>query len=119
MAGSILPDYANMVMNSRLHSEWCNEVKTDALGQSNINATKLAGFRFPLAPIDEQEEIVDKTDKLLALCDQLETQITQNQTHAEQLMQAVLEEAFAHNSEAETEAQSSTVSADAPEVIRA
>jgi len=34
-----------------------------------------------------------------ALCDQLETPITQNQSHAEQLMQAVLKEAFSHNSE--------------------
>ncbi|MBG14230.1 MAG: restriction endonuclease [Alcanivorax sp.] len=100
MAGSILPDYANIVMNSRLHSEWCAEVRTDALGQSNINATKLSGFRFPLAPIDEQEKIIDKADKLLSLCDQLETQITQNQSHAEELMQAVLKEAFSHHSEA-------------------
>ncbi len=119
MAGSILPDYANIVMNSRLHSEWCDEVKTDALGQSNINATKLSGFRFPLAPIDEQETIIDKADKLLAICDQLETQITQNQTHAEQLMQAVLKEAFSHNSAAEPAAKKSRASADAPEAARA
>lgn len=33
-------------------------------------------------------------EKLLALCDQLETQITDNQSHAEQLMQSVLKEAF-------------------------
>jgi type I restriction enzyme S subunit len=94
MAGGIIPEYANMVMNSVLHRNWCNEVKTDALGQSNINATKLSLFRFPLPPIDEQKAIVTKVEKLLALCDQLETQITQNQTHADQLMQAVLREAF-------------------------
>lgn len=101
MADSISPDFANIVMNSLLHSEWCNEVKTDALGQSNINATKLSSFRFPLPPIDEQQSIVEKADKLLALCDQLEALITQNQTHAEQLMRAVLKEAFSHNSETE------------------
>ncbi|MDR4652639.1 MAG: hypothetical protein MRJ52_09590 [Nitrosomonas sp.] len=42
----------------------------------------------------EQQAIVNKVEKLLVLCDQLETQITQNQAHAEQLMQAVLKEAF-------------------------
>ncbi|MDT7526890.1 restriction endonuclease subunit S [Pseudidiomarina sp. GXY010] len=108
MAGSISSDYANIVMNSRLHSEWCEEVRTDALGQSNINATKLSGFRFPLAPIDEQEIIIDKVDKLLALCDELEVQITQNQSHAEQLMPAVLKEAFSHNSEAKPAAKKTT-----------
>lgn len=49
---------------------------------------------IPLPPISEQNAIVSKVEKLLALCDQLEAQISQNQTHAEQLMQAVLKEAF-------------------------
>lgn len=97
MAGNLSPNFANIVMNSRLHSEWCDEVKTDALGQSNINATKLSSFRFPLPPLDEQKAIVTKLEKLLALCDELEIQITQNKTHAEQLMQAVLKEAFSDN----------------------
>ena len=98
MAGHIIPEYANNVMNSLLHSEWCKKVKTDAIGQSNINATKLSNFRFPLPPLPEQNAIATKVEKLLALCDQLETQITNNQAHAEQLMQAVLKEAFTQNS---------------------
>ncbi|MFO7557542.1 MAG: restriction endonuclease subunit S [Desulfobacterales bacterium] len=98
MAGGTIPEYANMVMNSALHRNWCDEVKTDALGQSNINATKLSLFRFPLPSSDEQKTIVAKVEKLLALCDQLKNQITDNQTYAEQLMQAVLREAFSHTS---------------------
>ncbi len=94
MAGNINPKYSNFVMNSLLHRNWCNEVKTDAIGQSNINATKLSLFKFTLPPLPEQKVIVTKVEKLLALCDQLETQITGNQTHAEHLMQAVLKEAF-------------------------
>jgi type I restriction enzyme S subunit len=54
-----------------------------------------------LPPQGEQLAIVTKVENLLALCDQLETQITQNQSHAEQLMQAVLKEAFSHKSTAE------------------
>ena len=94
MAGKCDSEFTNYVMNSLLHSEWCNEVKTDAIGQSNINATKLSKFRFPLPPLPEQQAIVAKVDKMLALCDQLENQISSNQSHAEQLMQAVLTEAF-------------------------
>ncbi len=59
-------------------------------------------LRFPLPPISEQQAIVTKVEKLLALCDQLESQIIQNQTHAEQLMQAVLIEAFNQNAVVET-----------------
>ena len=66
---------------------------------------------MPLCSAAEQKAIVTKVEKLLALCDQLETQITQNQTYAEQLMQAVLKEAFSHNSEAEPAAKKDTASA--------
>ena len=54
---------------------------------------------IPLPPLPEQKTIVAKTEKLLALCNQLEAQITNNQTHAEQLMQAVLKEAFSQQNE--------------------
>lgn len=54
----------------------------------------------PLPPLPEQKAIATKVEKLLATCDQLKTQITTNQTHTEQLMQAVLKEAFSQSGEA-------------------
>jgi len=66
------------------------------LSQGNLSQIVI---NFP--PLLEQQAIITKVESLLALCDQLETQITQNQTYAEQLMQAVLKEAFSHNSKAE------------------
>ena len=74
------------------------EFKTTS-GQKTINQGHLSNFFIPLPPLSEQKAIVTKVEKLLALCDQLETQITNNQTHAEQLMQAVLKEAFTQNNE--------------------
>ncbi|MFZ1025845.1 MAG: restriction endonuclease subunit S [Limnoraphis robusta] len=68
-------------------------------GAKHVNMKDLRESWIPLPPLAEQKAIVAKVEKLLTLCDQLETQITQNQTHAEQLMQAVLKEAFNHNSE--------------------
>ncbi len=67
-------------------------------GQPNIKLPTLNNLVCALPPIEEQNAILLKIEKLLTLCDQLETQISQNQTHAEQLMQAVLKEAFSHNS---------------------
>ncbi len=65
----------------------------------NISRDNIKSLLLPLPPFQEQKAIVAKVEKLLTLCDQLETQITHNQTHAEQLMQAVLKEAFSQDSE--------------------
>jgi type I restriction enzyme S subunit len=97
MMGGVSPHYSNFVMNSLLHGSWCNEVKSDALGQSNINATKLSFFRFPLPPSSEQQLIVSKIESFFAVCEQIETQAQQNQEYAEQLMQSVLKEAFSYS----------------------
>jgi len=73
-----------------------------SIGIPHVSHKEVADILFPLAPLAEQHAIVTKVEKLLALCDQLEAQITQNQIRAEQLMQAVLKEAFGHNNKAES-----------------
>ena len=84
----------NIVLNSNTHREWCNEVKTDALGQSNINAEKLKNFVAPLPPLAEQKEIVSRVEKLLANVTELEKQITERETMTKQLMQSIMKDAF-------------------------
>ena len=66
-----------------------------ATAQKNINLGIINMLLFPLPPLAEQKAIVAKVEKLITLCDQLESKITQNQHHANNLMQAVLQEAFA------------------------
>jgi len=95
MCGGINPKYSNYVMNSSLHRNWCDEVKADALGQSNINATKLRDFRFPLPPLIEQKAIVERVEKLMDMIDELRKQVTERNDQSEVLMQSVLQEAFA------------------------
>ena len=65
-----------------------------ASGQVSVNQGQVCALCVALPPLAEQQAIVAKVEKLLAICDQLEARITQNQTYAEQLMQAVLKEAF-------------------------
>ena len=60
-----------------------------------LNQKILKALIFPVPPLAEQKAIVAKVEKLLALCDQLESKINQSQHHANSLMQAVLQEAFA------------------------
>jgi type I restriction enzyme S subunit len=61
---------------------------------NNMTKEQLFKKPLPLPPLPEQKAIVAKVEKLLGICDKLQIQITANQTHAEQLMQAVLKEAF-------------------------
>lgn len=65
-------DYLNYVMQSHFFKKYCLAVKTDAIGQSNINAEKLKRFVFPLPPLAEQKRIVARVEELLAACDMLE-----------------------------------------------
>jgi len=78
-----------------------NEIRELAQGgaQPNLNMGKIKANIIALPPLSEQKAIVAKVEKLLALCDQLETQITHNQNHANALMQAVLKEAFTQTTE--------------------
>lgn len=62
----------------------------------HVNVRDVISYVIPVPPLSEQKIIVTKVEKLFALCDQLEAQVSQNRTHAEQLMQAVLKEAFSH-----------------------
>ncbi|MCT7546550.1 restriction endonuclease subunit S [Aliarcobacter cryaerophilus] len=86
--------YINYVMNSIFHYKWCTKVRSDALGQSNINATKLQSYIVPLPPLEEQKEIVATIEKLFILCNELESEINQNKVTVDNLMATVLKEAF-------------------------
>ena len=65
----ISPDYLNTVMNSGYYREWCYNVKTDAVNQSNINAKKLSQLMIPIPPLREQGRIVAEIDKWISLID--------------------------------------------------
>ena len=64
--------------------------------QPVISGKRIYPILTHIPPLPEQKAIVTKVEKLLVLCDQMETQITASQTHAKQLMQSALKEAFSH-----------------------
>lgn len=65
-------DYLNYVMQTSYYWEYCQAVKSDAIGQSNINAEKLKNFVFPFPPLAEQKRIVARVDELMKKIDEME-----------------------------------------------
>ena len=58
--------------------------------QKNINLEILNNLNFPLPPLPEQQRIVEKIDQLMALCDQLDVQITTRNEKQQALLNAVM-----------------------------
>ena len=60
--------------------------------QKNINIGILEKLLIPLPPLEEQKRIVTKVDKLMKLCDELETKLTQTQTEREKIINAAVKQ---------------------------
>lgn len=65
-----------------------------ALSQVNITQENMRYFLIPVPPINEQNRIVFKINKVMGLCDLLENEICNAKNYALQLMESVLQEAF-------------------------
>ena len=64
-------DYLNYVMQSQYYWIYCQTVRSDAIGQSNINAEKLKHFLVPVPPIEEQHRIVTKIEEIMPMIERL------------------------------------------------
>jgi type I restriction enzyme S subunit len=88
------PDLVNYWINSAWGRAWARHVKTDGVSQSNINATKLAAMPLPLAPIDEQREIVLRASQLLASAEAILNRVDMAIGSVDRSSQAVLGKVF-------------------------
>jgi type I restriction enzyme, S subunit len=65
------------------------------VGINHLSANKFASLAAPLAPVNEQIQIVQEIDSRLSIIDQLEQTITTALQQAENLRQSILQKAFA------------------------
>lgn len=73
-----------------------SKIVEDSWGQAqpNISQTYLKNFTFALPPLAEQKRIVAEIEKQFAKTEELKEYITANQEATEQLLKALLQEAF-------------------------
>jgi type I restriction enzyme S subunit len=72
-----------------------NSIDTKGVaGQANISVTQSHNMKFPLPPLNEQEQIVIKLKELMTFCDDLEQSIKESQDFNNMLLQQVLREAL-------------------------
>ena len=68
--------------------------KVNQMAQPKLALMRILTTIAPLPPLAEQKRIVEKVDKLIASCDELENKIKENKKYSENLMNAVLRESF-------------------------
>jgi type I restriction enzyme S subunit len=66
--------------------------KTKQMAQPKLALKRIAGAKFYLPPLAEQRRIVAKVDQLMALVDQLETQLADSRATAKNLLEALVTE---------------------------
>lgn len=88
-------EYVLFCLNSQFGQIQVEESKgAKTTKQTELGVDNLSNFYIPIPPLAEQQAIVYRIDKLLAMVDKLEKQVTERKGQAEDLMQTVLQEAF-------------------------
>lgn len=65
-----------------------------SIGVPDLGLGEIKAYRIPLPPLAEQFRIVAKVDELMALCDQMEVQLTTTEADSRRLLEAVLRDAL-------------------------
>ncbi|MGI0486880.1 restriction endonuclease subunit S [Pantanalinema rosaneae CENA516] len=74
-----LPEYINLLFRTnRVRAIFQGDAK-QASGQASVSQPQVASVPVPLPPIAEQKRIVEKCDRLLVLCDEIEKRQQQRQ----------------------------------------
>lgn len=90
----LLPAFLTYCINAPNGRAYSWAVKTDGVSQSNINAKKLAAFRFDLPSTEEQAEIVRRIEAALSWINRITVDASSARKLIGHLDQSVLAKAF-------------------------
>jgi type I restriction enzyme S subunit len=89
----VFSDYVTLWLNSPDGTEKSSRnTYGKGVSQGNLNLSLIRNFLVPLPPLAEQRRIVAKVSKLMALVDELETQLAASRATAEKLLNALVAE---------------------------
>jgi type I restriction enzyme S subunit len=88
------PDWAALVINSHLGRRYVASVRTQQVGQANVNGTKLAAMPIPLPPPEEQRRLMAEVERQLSVLDAMDAQIDRALRRSGALRRSILEQAF-------------------------
>jgi type I restriction enzyme S subunit len=91
----IFPEYLLWLLRRGQVITWLTNEMNANTGVPTLGKEKMERLPIPLPPLAEQHRIVAKVDELMALCDQLEQQLSQAEQSRYGLLEAVLQEALA------------------------
>jgi type I restriction enzyme S subunit len=91
--GCVSVGYLSSWINSRFFVDSIDPGRSN--GVPHISTTQVANMTFALPPLAEQHRIVAKLDQLMALCEQLKTQLSQARQLNQQLSSTLVEQAVA------------------------
>lgn len=87
-------EYLNYCLNTVYAREFCQQVKTDGVSQSNVNAQKLGKFPLPLPPHHEQHEIVRRVEALFKKANEIEVRYKKGKAFGDRLTLSILVKTF-------------------------
>lgn len=90
----VLPKYLLYVLSSTNLRNQIEFKARSTSGVNNINSEELKSLIIPLCTLSEQHQIVEVLESKLAICDKIESTISQGLQQAETLKQSILKKAF-------------------------
>ena len=90
----LLSDFACAYINSEHGRRYIIQVRSQQVGQANVNGTKLAAMPIAIPPLAEQHRIVAEVDRRLSVIQQAEAAVEANLARADRLRQSILKQAF-------------------------
>jgi len=88
------PGFLNVYFQTRAYWETI-ALGTEGAAQGGFNASKLAALPIPLPPLEEQQRIVERLDRLKEFTSELESRYAEAISDLDQLRQSLLAKAFA------------------------
>lgn len=90
----VLPEYLNYFLNSPYAEILKVDLKSQQVGQANINGTKLKNILLPVPSLPEQSLIVSSIESKFSVIEKIEKMIEQSLAKSEKLRKSILKVAF-------------------------